>query len=69
MEAGGFLKTTNDGNFSQTDYVQASASLNTWTHFAVKLQNGTVTLIRDGVVVASKAATMEMLNGVDLMIH
>ncbi len=50
-----FLKTTNDGNFSQTDYVQASASLNTWTHFAVKLQNGTVTLIRDGVVVASKS--------------
>ena len=50
-----FLKTTNDGSFSQTDYVQASASLNTWTHFAVKLQNGTVTLIRDGVVVASKS--------------
>ncbi len=50
-----FLKTTNDGNFSQTDFVQASASLNTWTHFAVKLKNGTLTLIRDGVVVASKS--------------
>ena len=47
-----YLKTT-ETNYDDIGYLVASASINTWVHFAVTLKNENLTLYRDGIFVDS----------------
>jgi len=48
-----YLKTTGTQK-SDIEHIVASASVNTWVHFAARFQNGNLTLYRDGVPVGSR---------------
>ena len=48
-----YLKTTGTQK-PDIEHAQASAPINTWVHFAVRFQNGDLTLYRDGIPVDSK---------------
>ena len=51
-----YLKTTgtDESENEDIDHVVASAPVNTWVHFAVRFQNGNLTLYRDGIPVDSR---------------
>ena len=48
-----YLKTTGTQK-SDIEHIVASASVNTWVHFAARFQNGNLTLYRDGIPVGSR---------------
>ena len=48
-----YLKTTGTQK-SDIEHIVASASVNTWVHFAARFQNGDLTLYRDGIPVGSR---------------
>ena len=48
-----YLKTTGTWK-NDIEHMVASASVNTWVHFAVRFQNGNLTLYRDGIPVDAR---------------
>lgn len=59
-----YLKTTGTQK-NDLQHVVASAPVNTWVHFAVRFQNGDLTLYRDGIPVDSKVGGDGYVGSVD----
>ena len=59
-----YLKTTGTQK-NDLEHVVASAPVNTWVHFAVRFQNGDLTLYRDGILVDSKIGNEGYSGSVD----
>lgn len=51
-----FLKTTGlASGLSDIEHLQASAPIDTWVHFAITLENSTLKLYRNGILIGSKS--------------
>lgn len=51
-----FLKTTGlPSGLSDIEHLQASAPIDTWVHFAITLENSTLKLFRNGILIGSKS--------------